>query len=177
MTAFRVRDPQLPARESPGSPAERHVSAESVEAVVVHTAYERAIEPRAPPKPDMTIGRYVTPIACLAGFRSMKRQRRCRGRGSSGRDRASSTWPRPTRGPSPPGRGGNRNTGNGAADVPIKYVVVTGQGRPVERTAGKASVSPKRPVVRPQEEDRFSFASAPPTASVDARKNGRTVIP
>ncbi len=74
MTAFRVRDLQLPARESPDSPAERHVSPESVGAVVIHAAYGRVIGQRAPPEPDMTVARHLTPVAGLAGFRPAKRR-------------------------------------------------------------------------------------------------------
>ncbi len=74
MTAFRVRDLQLPARESPDSPAERPVSPESVGAVVIHAAYGRVIGQRAPPEPDMTVARHVTPVAGLAGFRPTKRR-------------------------------------------------------------------------------------------------------
>ena len=45
-----------------------------VEAVVIHAAYERVIGQRAPPEPDMTVARYVTLVAGLAGFRPTKRQ-------------------------------------------------------------------------------------------------------
>ncbi len=74
MTAFRVRDLQLPARESPDSPAERHVSPESGGAVVIHAAYGRVIGQRAPPEPDMTVARHLTPVAGPAGFRPTKRR-------------------------------------------------------------------------------------------------------
>ncbi len=74
MNAFRVRDLQLPARESPDSPAEPHVSPESGGAVVIHAAYGRVIGQRAPPEPDMTVARHLTPVAGLAGFRPTKRR-------------------------------------------------------------------------------------------------------
>ncbi len=74
ITAFRVWDLQLLARESPDSPADRHVSPESGGAVVIHAAYERVIGQRAPPEPDMSVARYVTLVAGLAGFRPTKRQ-------------------------------------------------------------------------------------------------------
>ncbi len=74
ITAVRVRDLQLPARESPDSPAERHVSPESGGAVVIHAAYGRVIGQRAPPEPDRTVARHLTPVAGLAGFRPTKRQ-------------------------------------------------------------------------------------------------------
>ncbi len=103
MTAVRVRDLQLPARESPDSPAERHVSPESGGAVVIHAAYGRVIGQRAPPEPDMTVARHLTPVAGLAGFRPTKRQ--------------------PMPGPYGPGRSGEGNE-------PVRYVVVTGPEGP-----------------------------------------------
>ncbi len=72
MTA--VRDLQLPARESPDSPAERPVSPESGGAVAIHAAYGRVIGQRAPPEPDRTVARHLTPVAGLAGFRPTKRR-------------------------------------------------------------------------------------------------------
>ncbi len=74
VTALRVRDPRLPARENPDGPAERRVGAESGGAVVTHAACGRVIEPGAPPEPDMTVARCVTPVACPAGFGSGRLQ-------------------------------------------------------------------------------------------------------
>ncbi len=111
MTAFRVRDLQLPARESPDSPAERRVSPESVGEVVIHAAYGRVIGQRAPPEPDMTVARHLTPVAGLAGFRPAKRRPLPGTRKPWQGLRILNVAATP--GPSAPGRSGNRNTGSG----------------------------------------------------------------
>ncbi len=42
--------------------------------MVTHAACGRAIEPGAPPEPDMTVARHVTLVACPAGFGPGRRQ-------------------------------------------------------------------------------------------------------
>ncbi len=75
VTALRVRDLQLPARGEPrqprGAPCRRR---ERWGRGHPRRLRARNRASRAPPEPDMATGRYVTPVACPAGFRPTKRQ-------------------------------------------------------------------------------------------------------
>ncbi len=70
ITAFRVWDLSLLAREKPDDPARRHVTREDITALC---ALDHGFKiPRGPP--DMTIARFVVLTAGLAGFHPSKRQ-------------------------------------------------------------------------------------------------------
>lgn len=66
ITAFRVRDLSLLARERPDDPAERHVTREDVTALCVLADHHGFKVPRGPP--DMTIASFVVLTGGLAGF-------------------------------------------------------------------------------------------------------------
>ena len=72
VTAFRVWDLSLLARERPDDPAERHVTREDVTALCVLAAHHGFKVPRGPP--DMTIASFVVLTGGLAGFHPSKRQ-------------------------------------------------------------------------------------------------------
>ena len=72
ITAFRVWDLSLLARERPDDPAERHVTREDVTALCVLAAHHGFKVPRGPP--DMTIASFVVLTGGLAGFHPSKRQ-------------------------------------------------------------------------------------------------------
>ncbi len=72
ITAFRVWDLSLLAREKPDDPAGRHVTRQDVTALCALAAHHGFKIPRGPP--DMTIARFVVLTAGLAGFHPSKRQ-------------------------------------------------------------------------------------------------------
>ncbi len=72
ITAFRVWDLSLLARERPDDPAGRHVAREDVTALCALAAHHGFKVPRGPP--DMTIARFVVLTGGLAGFHPSKRQ-------------------------------------------------------------------------------------------------------
>ena len=72
ITAFRVWDLSLLARERPDDPAERHVTREDITALCALAAHHGFKVPRGPPK--MTIAGFVVLTGGLAGFHPSKRQ-------------------------------------------------------------------------------------------------------
>ncbi len=70
VTAFRVRDLSLPARERPDDPAERHIAREDVTVLCALAARHGFKVPRAPP--DMTVKGFVVLTGGLAGFHPSK---------------------------------------------------------------------------------------------------------
>ncbi len=72
ITAFRVRDLSLLARERPDDPAERHVTRQDITALRALAAHHGLSVARGPP--DMTVARFVTLTGGLAGFHPSKRQ-------------------------------------------------------------------------------------------------------
>ena len=106
ITAFRVWDLSLLAREKPDDPARRHVTREDVTALCALAAHHGFKAPRGPP--DMTIARFVMLTAGLAGFHPSKGQC-CPEHRSSGR--VSSSCPTP----SSPYRPCRKGTGIGTA--------------------------------------------------------------
>ncbi|MCY3599100.1 MAG: IS4 family transposase [Acidimicrobiaceae bacterium] len=72
ITAFRVWDLSLLARERPDDPAERHVTREDVTALCALAAHHGFKVPRGPP--EMTIAGFVVLTGGLAGFHPSKRQ-------------------------------------------------------------------------------------------------------
>ena len=72
ITAFRVWDLSLLARERPDDPAERHVTREDITALCALAAHPGFKVPRAPP--EMTIAGFVVLTGGLAGFHPSKRQ-------------------------------------------------------------------------------------------------------
>ncbi|MCY4463067.1 MAG: hypothetical protein OXC26_22115 [Albidovulum sp.] len=72
ITAFRVRDLALLARERPDDPARRHVAQDDID-TVCFLAEDRGFKvPRGPP--DMDIRTFAVLAAGLAGFHASKRQ-------------------------------------------------------------------------------------------------------
>ncbi len=72
ITAFRVWDLSLLARERPDDPATLHVIRQDVTALRALAARHGFRVPRGPP--DMTVARFVTLTGGLAGFHPSKRQ-------------------------------------------------------------------------------------------------------
>ena len=72
ITAFRVWDLSLLARERPNDPAERHVTREDITALCALAAHHGFKVPRGPP--EMTIASFVVLTGGLAGFHPSKRQ-------------------------------------------------------------------------------------------------------
>ena len=72
ITAFRVWDLSLLARERPDDPASLHVAAASIRALRVMASHHGFRVPRGPP--EMTVSRFVTLAGGLAGFHPSKRQ-------------------------------------------------------------------------------------------------------
>ncbi len=72
ITAFRVRDLSLPARERPDDPATMHVTREDVTALRALAARHGFRVARGPP--DMTVAGFVLLAGGLAGFHPSKRQ-------------------------------------------------------------------------------------------------------
>ena len=72
ITAFRVWDLSLLARERPDDPAERHVTRRDITALRALAAHHGLSVARGPP--DMTVARFVTLTGGLAGFHPSKRQ-------------------------------------------------------------------------------------------------------
>ncbi len=72
ITAFRVWDLSLLARERPNDPAERHVTQEDITALCALAAHHGFKVPRGPP--DITVASFVVLTGGLAGFHPSKRQ-------------------------------------------------------------------------------------------------------
>ncbi len=72
ITAFRVWDLSLLARERPDDPAERHITREDITVLCALAARHGFKVPRAPP--DMTVAGFVVLTGGLAGFHPSKRQ-------------------------------------------------------------------------------------------------------
>ena len=72
ITAFRVWDLSLPARERPNDPANRHVTEDDIRALCALASHHRFKVPRGPP--EMTIAGFVVLTGGLAGFHPSKRQ-------------------------------------------------------------------------------------------------------
>ena len=72
ITAFRVWDLSLLARERPDDPASRHVARDDIEALCILASHHGFKVPRGPP--DMTIADFVVLTGGLAGFHPSKRQ-------------------------------------------------------------------------------------------------------
>ena len=72
ITAFRVWDLSLLARDRPNDPANRHVTEEDIRALCALASHYRFKVPRGPP--EMTIAGFVVLTGGLAGFHPSKRQ-------------------------------------------------------------------------------------------------------
>ena len=72
ITAFRVWDLSLLARERPDDPASRHVTEDDIRALCALAAHYGFKAPRGPP--EMTIAGFVVLTGGLAGFHPSKRQ-------------------------------------------------------------------------------------------------------
>ncbi len=72
ITAFRVRDLPLLARERPDGPATMHVTLQDVPALLALARHHGFRAPRGPP--DLTIAGFAVTAAGLAGFHPSKRQ-------------------------------------------------------------------------------------------------------
>ena len=72
VTAFRVWDLALRARERPNDPASRHVTEGDIEALCAFASHHGFKIPRGPP--EMIIAGFVVLTAGLAGFHPSKRQ-------------------------------------------------------------------------------------------------------
>ena len=72
ITAFRVRDLSLLARERPDDPATMHVTLPDVSALLALARHHGFRAPRGPP--DLTIAGFAVTAAGLAGFHPSKRQ-------------------------------------------------------------------------------------------------------
>ena len=72
ITAFRVWDLCLLARERPNDPASRHVTEDDIEALCALASHHGLKVPRGPP--EMTIAGFVVLTGGLAGFHPSKRQ-------------------------------------------------------------------------------------------------------
>ena len=72
ITAFRVWDLSILARERPNDPANRHVTEDDIEALCALASHYGFKVPRGPP--EMTIAGFVVLTGGLAGFHPSKRQ-------------------------------------------------------------------------------------------------------
>ena len=72
ITAFRVRDRSLLARERPDDPASRHVNEDDIRSLCALASHHGFKVPRRPP--DMTIAGFVVLTGGLTGFHPSKRQ-------------------------------------------------------------------------------------------------------
>ena len=66
ITAFRVRDLSILARERPNDPASRHVTEGDIQALCALASHHGFKVPQGPP--EMTIAGFVVPTGGLAGF-------------------------------------------------------------------------------------------------------------